>query len=259
MNDSVIISPVRRRPADGLDQVIGAALRVFAERGYRQAQMADVARAMGVAPGTLYGYVAGKEALFHLVVDRAFADGAGAPAPELPVPTPAPGATLARLRQRLAADAALARLDGALRRRRAGDPRRELEGVVAELYDLIARSWPGIVVLERSAVEWPELARVFYADVRHGLIRRLERYLEARIAAGQLRPVPAVAAARFVLECVAWFAMHRHRDPDPAPMDDEAARQAVLDLVVNALATPGRPARRPARRARRPHQKEHLG
>jgi AcrR family transcriptional regulator len=43
-----------RRPSpDRLEQVMAAALRVFAEKGYRRAQMADVARAMGVAPGTL--------------------------------------------------------------------------------------------------------------------------------------------------------------------------------------------------------------
>ena len=34
-----------------------AATDVFIERGYRQTQMADVARAMGVAKGTVYLYV----------------------------------------------------------------------------------------------------------------------------------------------------------------------------------------------------------
>src|SRR6266852_8243565 len=107
MNGSVIIARMRRRPPDGLDQVIAAALRVFGEKGYRQTQMADVAREMGVAPGTLYGYVTGKEALFHLVVDRAFAADRPGPAPALPIAAPRAGATLARLRERLAIDAAL--------------------------------------------------------------------------------------------------------------------------------------------------------
>src|SRR5437016_8998183 len=113
MNDSVIISTMRRRPPQGLDQLVTAAMRVFAEKGYRRAQMADVAREMGVAPGTLYGYVAGKEALFHLVVDRAFAlDGAPS---KLPIETPRPAATLARLRERLTEDTALPVLTAALR------------------------------------------------------------------------------------------------------------------------------------------------
>jgi AcrR family transcriptional regulator len=230
---------VRRRPPDGLDRVIAAALRVFAEKGYQRAQMADVARAMRVSPGTLYGYVTGKEALFHLVVDRAFADDTGARSPRLPIPTPPPGATLARLRERLAVDTTIPALDAALRRSRATDPRTELEAIVAELYDRIARAWPGIVVLERSALEWPELAYVFYGEARRSLLQRLERYLTSRMTAGLLRAVPSgAAAARFVVETVAWFAMHRHRDPAAEAIDDVTARETALALIVNAF-TPG--------------------
>jgi AcrR family transcriptional regulator len=203
--------------------------------------MADVAREMGVSAGTLYRYVTGKEALFHLVVDRAFDRGDGRPAPALPIAAPPPGATLARLRERMAADTALPALESALRRSRASDARAELQAVVGELYALIERAWPGIVVLERSALEMPELAHVFYVETRRGLLERLERYLTARMRAGQVRRAPVAAAARFVLETVAWFAMHRHRDRMATQIGDDDARATALDLIVNALATTGRP------------------
>ena len=226
---------MRRRPADGLDQVIAAALRVFCDKGYRRAQMSDVAREMRVAPGTLYGYVGGKEALFHLVVDRAFTGESNVPAPRLPVATPPPGATLERLRERLAADSALPALERALRRGRPADPRTELEAIVGELYDRIAGAWQGIVMLERSALDWPELAHVFYVDMRRSLLRRLERYLHTRAEAGLLAPAPsAPGGARFVLETVAWFAMHRHRDPD-ADLDEATARRTAVTLIANAF------------------------
>jgi AcrR family transcriptional regulator len=223
---------------------------VFAEKGYRRTQMADVAREMGVSPGTLYGYVTGKEALFHLVVDRAFATDGVAPTVALPIAAPPPGATLTRLRERFSADTALPELDAALRRSRVADPLAELEAVVSGLYDHIAATWQGIVVLERSALEWPELAQVFYGDLRHGLLQRLERYLAARMDAKLLQPAPsAAAAARFVLETVAWFAMHRHRDRD-APIDDTTARRTTIALVVNAFARtrPRGPSRKDHRR-----------
>ena len=243
---------MRRRPPDGLDQVIAAALRVFGDKGYRRTQMADVAREMGVSPGTLYGYVTGKEALFHLVIDRAFVAGEPAPPPALPISTPPPGATLARLRERLAADTAVAALDTALRRARVVDPRAELAAIVGELYDRIAASWRGIVVLERSALEWPELARVFYAEARRGLLQRLERYLAARMGAGLLPPTPSVAAAAcFALESVVWFAMHRHRHPDALVIDDVTARRTAVALVVNALAGAEGPGRAPRKEPRR--------
>src|SRR5262249_49972731 len=211
MNDSVIIHTMARRPSpDRLDQVLAAALRVFAEKGFRRTQMADVARAMGVAPGTLYTYVTGKDALFQLVVDRAFGPGAAVTPPALPIPAPPPGATLARLRERLTKDAALPSLDAALRRARVTDARAELSGVVDELYERIERTWRGIVVLERSALEMPELAHVFYAEMRRGLVDRLERYLGARMRAGRLRRTPAPAAARFRLESLARLPTHPH-------------------------------------------------
>ena len=243
---------MRRRPADGLDRLIAAALRVFADKGYRRAQMSDVARELRVAPGTLYGYVAGKEALFHLVVDRAFTGDGWPAAPALPIPTPPPGATLARLRERLTRDSALPALEIALRRGRPADMRAELEAIVGALYDRIAGAWQGIVMLERSALDWPELAHVFYAEMRRNLLRRLERYLQTRAEAGLLARAPSGAgAARFVLETIAWFAMHRHRDPD-ADLDDVTARRTVITLVSNAFtrAAAGAEARGKERRRR---------
>jgi AcrR family transcriptional regulator len=241
---------MRRRPADGLDQVIAAALHVFSEKGYRRAQMSDVAREMRVAPGTLYGYVGGKEALFHLVVDRAFTAETNAQAPRLPIATPPPGATLERLRERLAADSELPALERALRHGRPADPRAELEAIVGALYDRIAGAWQGIIMLERSALDWPELAHVVYVDMRRGLLRRLERYLHTRAQAGLLAPAPsAPGAARFVLETAAWFAMHRHRDPD-ADVDDATARRTAITLIANAFARAerGDPIRKERRR-----------
>jgi len=45
------------RAADRLEHVVQAGAEVFARRGYRRTQMADVAAAMGVSPGNLYNYV----------------------------------------------------------------------------------------------------------------------------------------------------------------------------------------------------------
>jgi AcrR family transcriptional regulator len=231
---------MRRRQPDRLDQIIAAGLRVFAEKGYRRTQMADVARQMGVSPGTLYNYVTGKESLFYLMIDRALLATPVGETPKLPVPTPAPGAIVQRLRERLRADTALPHLEAALGRARVADAGAELGGIVRELYALIERTWPCIVVLERSALELPELAQVFYVEMRRGLLRRIERYLHARIRQRHLRAVPhPEATARLILECVAEYAMHRHCDPDPSPLDDTTAREAVVDLIVHALVPGG--------------------
>ena len=55
----------RRRAA-----ILDAAGRVFAGRGYRDANVQDVADALGVAKGTLYLYYPSKDDLFLAAVDR---------------------------------------------------------------------------------------------------------------------------------------------------------------------------------------------
>src|SRR5215218_3283993 len=60
----------RPRREDRLEDVVQAGAEVFARRGYRRTQMADVAAVMGVSPGNLYNYVDSKDALFYLVLRR---------------------------------------------------------------------------------------------------------------------------------------------------------------------------------------------
>ncbi|MFN8544287.1 MAG: helix-turn-helix domain-containing protein [Candidatus Binatia bacterium] len=228
----------RTRPPDRLDQIVESALRVFAAKGYRRTQMADVARSLGVSAGMLYNYVESKEALFHLLVERAFRDEAAPPPPALPLRTPPPGTTLARARERLLEASRFPAVGEALLHAQADDVRGELARIVGELYTLASRTRLAVTLIERSALELPELARVFRDEVRPGLVQRLTQYLERRMDGGQLRRTPHPGAtARLIFESVVWFARHRHEDPDTATIDDDAARETVIDFVVGSLPT----------------------
>jgi len=224
-----------------LDALVESAARVFARQGFRRTQMADVARELGVSAGALYRYVEGKEALFALVVQRAFAEDPPPPPASLPVPQPSPEELRAVVRARLDRSRATPRLARAVRRSPHGDVRTELRGLLAELYDHIARNREGIRLLESSSRDWPELAAEYYGGGRDPLLRDWERYLVDRIARGRLAPVPDVAvAARMVLETVAWFGWHRFGDPMPTDFDEAATRDTVVALLERALA-PGGP------------------
>jgi AcrR family transcriptional regulator len=50
--------------------ILDAAARVFAEKGYERATMADVARAAGFAKSSAYHYFDSKEALLYALLDR---------------------------------------------------------------------------------------------------------------------------------------------------------------------------------------------
>lgn len=205
-------------------------------RGYRLTQMSDVAEALGVAKGTLYGYVESKEALFDAAVR--FADGHGdEPAPSaLPLRTPAAGSTVQYVQTRLTEEArelelvrALSRPNGA---RRKAD---EFETIVRDLYRRMARNRRALKLVDRCALDHPELASVWFEQGRYGQVALLTTYLEARIADGSVRPLPNVQiAARMVLENIALWAIHMPWDVAPRPFPDDEVESSIADLLVHA-------------------------
>ena len=156
----------RRRPPDRFQQLWDAALRVFGRKGLRRARMADIARDMGVSPGSLYNYVESKEALFAWLVERGGEPGPVVAPARLPLPTPAAGRARARLRERLDAGFRLARLDAALARRRVVDARGELDGILREFWELVVRTRGPIAVVERSALDLPDLFAIWFVGAR---------------------------------------------------------------------------------------------
>jgi AcrR family transcriptional regulator len=225
---------VSRVPAsDRLESIATAATEVFRRLGYRGTRTADVAARAGMSAGSLFTYVESKEALFHLV----FLHGLGLlpePPGTLPLATPGPGETvtlLGALRK-----IPVPRLRAALHGSEPADVAEELRGIVAELYDATERYWPLLAVVERCAVELPELDAAWFGGARAGYHAGLGKYLERRMATGQLRPMPdAMVAARVVVESVAWFAWHRHEGRDPARYDEQAARRTVIEFACAAL------------------------
>ena len=205
--------------------------------------MADIAEALGVAKGTLYLYVESKDALFDLVARCADGEHPLPKLSALPLATPAPGTTIAYVRDVLAANRDIPALRAALRRSRVRDVRAELEAIVGELYDVLARHRCGIKLIDRSAVDHPELGALWFEGARGGMREALADYLEARIRRGLLRPVADVAiTARMLLETVVFWAVHRHWDAHPQPVDEPLARASVIQFIVDALvpATPSR-------------------
>jgi AcrR family transcriptional regulator len=223
-------------PEDRLERLVDCATDVFIDQGYARTQMADVAAALGVAKGTLYLCVESKEALFDLVVRYADAPRPFETRPAVPVRTPKPAATVKYIREQLAGSQVPPTLTTALSRERVTDVRAELEAIVGELYDLLARNRRGIKLLDRSARDYPELAALWFESARGGLVTLLARYLEDRTRRKLLRALPdAVVAARLLIETTVFWAVHRHWDPHPQTVDESVAKETVVRFIVGAL------------------------
>ena len=152
------------------------------------------------------------------------------------MPTPSAGATLRQIEKRLSEAGALPILTASLARTRVADARAELEAVLGELYDSLARHRIAIKLVERCAPDYPELAKVWYRAGREEALSRLARYLDDRARRGRLhRFEDGAVAARLVLETLVFWAVHRHWDPSPQAVDEASARRTVLAFVVAAL------------------------
>ena len=224
----------RAAPRDRLAAIADAATKVFGRRGYRGTRTSDVATQAGLSSGSIFNYVESKEALFHLVFAHGFGHLADA-LPPLPLATPGPGETIELIEQGLRS-APAPKLRAALKETDPTDVGSELRGIVEERYAIQAGLWPMLAVIERCAVELPELEAFYYRRVRISYFEHLARYLDARARHGYLRAMPdAAIAARVVSEMVSWFAWHRHEGRDANLYDDDMVRATVVSFVCAAL------------------------
>jgi AcrR family transcriptional regulator len=169
----------RRRSNARPDEILEAALAVFAERGFAAARMEDIAARAGVSKGTIYLYFADKESLFKALVEATATE---------------------RLNEIFAAA-------------------RDHTGSIADLLATLLRgithffattdrvALPKVVIAESG--NFPELAR-FHHDV---VLRRVLDFVTGLIEEGQrrgeFRPMPAAHAARLVLAPIPFMLIWR--------------------------------------------------
>ncbi|MBK1884482.1 TetR/AcrR family transcriptional regulator [Luteolibacter pohnpeiensis] len=225
-----------KHSTERLRSLAEAAITLFCRQGYERSQVADVAKLMGVAVGTVYLYVAGKEALFDLAVRHASsADADWLESVEIPLPNPEPGATLAFLRE-LFDRAEWPKLMAALACEKADDPAAELDGVIREQYRLMRQNRRGLLMLARSALEFPGLAEVFVLGLRAKLLDHLSRYLALRVKAGQVRQsidLPATVAV--MTQSITWANLQRPFDPGLIALSEEAIENSTVELLVRGV------------------------
>jgi hypothetical protein len=167
-------------------------------------------------------------------VRHADREGAIDPKPQLPVSTPEPGETLQYVASGLAEGSAFRELQAALSRRRVTDVRKELEGILRELYAILVLHRRGLKLIDRCAQDHPDLARLWFEGGREFLLGLLVQYLERR--ASRVRSVPDRAiAARVIIENLVFWAIHRHWDPAPQRMDEKVAEETIVQILLDAL------------------------
>ena len=228
-------------PPRPLTEIAEACVRVFISKGFRDAGISDVAKALNLSHGAVYTYADSKQTLLYLALVRLL-DPLALESMELPVKVPPPETVLETVEGWARRQHGFDRLSEVLQSPVSETAHEDLGVIVEEIYDFIAQNRIVLSMFERCAEDLPELAQWYFVERRRGMLAALAEFLEARISAGLLRPVPDVpTAARFIVESIAWFALHRHGDPDSAMLTDEDSRSTVRALVPAAFLPMGDP------------------
>jgi AcrR family transcriptional regulator len=159
----------QRRKDARPEEIIRAALEVFADRGFAATKLEDVARRAGVTKGTIYLYFENKEALFKALIRQTI------------VPVIAQGEAIAQAFT--------------------GSARDLFERLVREYWRLVGEtslsSIPRLMIAE--AGNFPQLARFYYEEVITRGHRLMEGVLERGIKAGEFKKVDLAVATKLAM------------------------------------------------------------
>lgn len=197
----------KRRPEARPEEILCAAVEIFAEQGFERAKLDDVARHAGVSKGTLYLYFDSKDALFREMVRVRL--------------TP------------IFSEAELAVRDFE------GSARDLLTWVIRCMWEAVNR--PEMVrvtaIVHAELANFPELARFYIETIILRNRALLRQVLERGIASGEFRPV----AHDFILRAVPSLLVHgamyqiKFSEYDPDRLTGEQIVEGVLDLVLNGV------------------------
>jgi len=216
-------------------ELIRCATEVFCTYGYKQTQMTDIAKAMGVAAGTLYLYVESKEALFDFAVRYGIENNVEHLPTSFPITTPKTGSTITFLKKILSEQAQWPKLTEALTKTQSENPRKELLDIIQELYSLMLDKRWGLFLIARSAVDFPELTEIFINKLRKNLLKDLTQYIKSRVETGQFLALPnPEISAIFLNETIVWAVIHRMCDPEFRMISEEQINDTVVMALVNS-------------------------
>jgi AcrR family transcriptional regulator len=201
----------RRRKEARPQEILDAALTIFAEKGFAAARMDDIAARAGVTKGTIYLYFDGKEAVFKTLVRESIGD------------------TLNRVVENAN------RFEGS-----AADLLRTILRMIGHFMRTSDRVvLPKIVIAEFG--NFPELARFYREEVVEKGLAALSAVISHGIARGEFRDVAPEHAARLCIAPILLAAVWRttFAKIDTTPYDLEGLIETHIDVLLRGLAAEG--------------------
>jgi len=198
----------RRRKEARPQEILDAALSVFAQKGFAATRLEDVAARAGVSKGTIYLYFESKEAVFKALVQE-------------------------KLASRIGGFAEMVRA---------------YEGSSAELLTLLLRNLGAIVsaselvvlpkIVIAEAGNFPELARMYREEIVSRGLGLLGEIIERGTKRGEFKKIPKEHGARMAAAPLLMIAIWRTTFEafDEEPYDNQGLVEAHIATLLQGLA-----------------------
>jgi AcrR family transcriptional regulator len=202
-----------RRPEARRQEILAAALTVFAEKGFYAAHMREIGKRAGITQGTTYLYFKSKEEIFKSLVQESI------------------GPQLMQLEQMA----------------------HEFEGSTPDLIRLVMRAiivflmgsnraiLPKLIIGETG--NFPELARFYKTEVSDRVLGMFEGIVRRGIERGEFRDIDPRHGGRLVYQPIMFTAIWRASFGalDSEPYDYEGLIETHLNVLLRGLAADAKP------------------
>lgn len=199
----------KRRKADRPDEIVAAAIEIFAVKGFAAARLDDIAARAGVSKGAIYLYFSTKEDIFRAVIEQGVAPNLGL-------------------------------VQGVIAANSNSFP--DLLRAFAQVISQVAVSSPigGIIkVVIGESRNFPELARAWYEKLIDPALGAMTAAIEAAQARGELRPgdarLYAVSLISPMLLGVIW--RETFTPIGAEPLDIPSLAQQHVELWLRGMLT----------------------
>ena len=201
----------RRRKEARPQEILDAALTVFAEKGFAAARMDDIAARAGVTKGTIYLYFDGKDAVFKTLVRESIGD------------------TLEHVVE------TANRFEGS-----AADLLRLMLSTIGQFMRISDRIVLAKIVIAEFG-NFPELARFYREEVVEKGLAALGSVISRGMARGEFRDIAPDHGARLCIAPLLLAAVWRttFATIDPQPYDLEGLIETHIDVLLKGLAADG--------------------
>ncbi len=218
-----------------LEKIYQEAGRLFLTKGYANTKMAEIAKASGIAVGTMYSAFSGKDAVFSFVLHATMDPGHFSGDVTLPI-KPAAASELIPLLKRLGEilDSIMIITDGN------GNICKGFPDLAGELFDFFADYLFATDNIKKNAEIYQELREVYFPSERNYSLKLtdcLKRYMEA----GQIRRSEHIMShAWYLTDTMTWWAMNANIQNPREPVPRDVAKEICVGIMQRAYQADGK-------------------